>query len=118
MKPQLPRTPLILLIIGIITTQPIRSQPDWREQPKWFGIGITIGIAGGTKVNTGTLMAGAVISKAAWDLQRGASNVDPFTAGYGTFLGAATRLHIIKKRRGKTKQVRRIHRRQCPDALG
>lgn len=97
MKPQLPRIlPLLILVIGI--PRPVQSQPDWREQPKWFGIGITVGIAGGTKVNTGTIMAGAAISKTAFDLQRGAQ-IDPFTAGYGAFIGATTRLKLKKRKR-------------------
>lgn len=113
---------MMRLILIILLTQTILSQAqaNWREQPKWFGIGITIGIAGGDRIPQPTLIAGLGLSKLAWDIERGNSQLDPFTAAYGAYMGSTARIELKKRRKNRVikpgRLAKRITNRKCWDA--
>ena len=108
---------MIRLILILLITQTILSQAqaNWREQPKWFGIGMTIGIATGNNMQLETVAIQAALAKTIWDINRGKGAIEPFTAGYGAFMGGMARIELKKRRANRTtkKRGRRIMKRQC-----
>ena len=107
--------PIIITLILITQILPLQAQANWREQPKWFGIGLTIGIATSSNMQLETVAIQAALAKTIWDINSGKGVIDPFTAGYGAFIGSTARIELKKRKasRATKKRGRRIMKRQC-----
>lgn len=112
----------LLLIILLTQTISSQAQANWREQPKWLGIGITIGIGVGDNTKLQTLAIQAALAKTIWDINSGKGAIEPFTAGYGAYIGGVARVEIKKRRKTKmtkshdklSQAMTKRHRRWCP----
>lgn len=107
--------PIIITLILITQILPLQAQANWREQPKWFGIGLTIGIATGDNAQLQTVAVQAALAKTIWDINSQKGVIDPFTAGYGAFMGSTARIELKKRKANRVtkKRGKRITKRQC-----
>lgn len=89
-------------LLSIVTLIPFITiaQPDWREQPVFFGVGVGVGIGMGDRVKPERLAFGLGIGKMAHDNLRGYP-MDPFTISFGAFVAGRVGKEIRERRKLK-----------------
>jgi len=83
---------------------------------------MTIGIATGNNMQLETVAIQAALAKTIWDINSGKGGIEPFTAGYGAFMGGMARIELKKRRKTKmtkshdklSQAMTKRHRRWCP----